>query len=167
MENERYIAIQSQEKFQFYLIALIFTLLGLSIQTYESHSYTVANALEVFSWSALLLSGLFGLSYLEWGPLIREKIAIENELDEKISYLRQMAHNGMVEVYVEQYSRTMPTENRINEFETHKGNVTKLIEGLEKKSLFKYRVLKWAFSLGVVSLVVARAFAPVAGIICS
>lgn len=160
MEDERYLAIQSQEKFQFYLVALTFTILGLSIQTYDDSSTKIASLIEIISWVSLLLSGLAGLSYLEWGPVIREKLAVKSDAEETISNLKKHKLGGVSTVNVEQHGKVMPIEERINEFEYHSDAVINLIDNLEKKSKIKYKIFKWCFLAGVVFLVGGRAYAP-------
>src|SRR5688572_20620227 len=57
-QEELKLSISQQEKFEFYLLALIFTILGLAVQTAKFGSHVVADALELCSWAALLISGL-------------------------------------------------------------------------------------------------------------
>jgi hypothetical protein len=58
-----------QEKFELYLLALIFTILGLAIQTAKLGANRVVDVLEVLGWLSLVVSGLIGLSRLEWVPV--------------------------------------------------------------------------------------------------
>ncbi len=167
MEDDRSIAIQSQEKFQFYLVALTFTILGLSIQTYDDSSSNIASLLELLSWGALLLSGLSGLSFLEWGPVIRIKLAAKSDADEKVSKIKQHRAGGKTIVNVEQYGKTIPIEERINEYESHSVLISDVIDSLEKKSQIKYNIFKWLFLAGVILLVGGRAYTPLTAILCA
>ena len=60
------IAIEHQIKFEFYLLALTFSILGLSIQTAEFGTYLSADLLELAGWLGLFLSGVVGLLRGEW-----------------------------------------------------------------------------------------------------
>jgi hypothetical protein len=61
-------AIQTQQKFEFYFLALVFTILGLSIQTAKL-SFWLQGVFEIAAWLSLLASGLAGLSRMEWIPV--------------------------------------------------------------------------------------------------
>jgi len=73
--SEREIAQQSQEKFEFYLVGLVFTLLALSIQTAKFGQSNLSDFFELSGWLSLAVSGLSGLWRLEYIPVIREKLA--------------------------------------------------------------------------------------------
>lgn len=96
--SEREIAQQSQEKFEFYLIGLVFTLLVLSIQTAKFGQSNLSNFFELSGWVSLAVSGLFGLSRLEYIPVIRDKIATKYEFEEKLAELRELQLKGVEEV---------------------------------------------------------------------
>ena len=76
MASEREVAAQAQEKFHFYLVGLVFTLLALSVQTEKFVGPALDDALEVGGWIALLCSGIAGLWRLEYVPVIRQKFAL-------------------------------------------------------------------------------------------
>ena len=89
-DNERAIANQSQEKFQFYAVSLVFTILGLSIQTANFDGHIVARICELLSWLMLLISGLSGLSHLEWNPVIHVQMVRKDELEATESQLQDI-----------------------------------------------------------------------------
>src|SRR5262245_61962142 len=62
------VARKLQEKYEWYFLALIFTVLGLSVQTAKlGHSFG-ADIFEVMGWVSLLVSGIAGLSRVELAP---------------------------------------------------------------------------------------------------
>jgi len=64
MDKNQEISIQTQQKFEFYFLALVFTVLGLSIQT-SVFSSKLQSAIEIAAWAFFLISGLAGLSRME------------------------------------------------------------------------------------------------------
>jgi len=58
-----------QEKFELYLVGLIFTILALSVQTSSFGTCRIADALELAGWAALLFSDISGLLRLEVVPV--------------------------------------------------------------------------------------------------
>lgn len=55
------------EKFEFYFLALIFTLLGASIQTVNFSATPLIGVWgELTGWALLTISGLSGLSKVQW-----------------------------------------------------------------------------------------------------
>ena len=67
---DREIAQKTQEKFEFYVISLVFTLLALSIQTSKFGSSNIADASELSGWVSLLVSGLAGLWRMQFVPIV-------------------------------------------------------------------------------------------------
>ena len=59
------IAVDLQNKFEFYFIGLVFTVLALSIQTASIAKGHIQYFFEIFAWFSLLLSGFSGLLKLE------------------------------------------------------------------------------------------------------
>ena len=57
---------KGQSRFNFYLVALNFSILGLALQTYRSEKLINGTPWEPAAWACLLISGLFALSYVEW-----------------------------------------------------------------------------------------------------
>ena len=65
------LAGEYQSKFRFYFVALTFTLLAATIQTVVFSEMNPLNSfLELLGWFSLLASGLSGLTYLEYTPVI-------------------------------------------------------------------------------------------------
>jgi hypothetical protein len=55
------LGLELRHKFDLYFVTLIFTLLGLAIQTSKKSSVACINYLEIAGWGLLFLSGLIGL----------------------------------------------------------------------------------------------------------
>ena len=67
--EEAKIAIEYQQKFVFYILGLTFTILALSIQTSSFEKFYFADLAEICGWLCLLVSGLLGLSRIEWSSV--------------------------------------------------------------------------------------------------
>ena|ERR1017187_3553235 len=68
--NDREYGMQLQEKFELYLLGLIFTVLALAVQTAKFDNINIIAAyFELVSWVALLISGLVGLWRMELIPV--------------------------------------------------------------------------------------------------
>ena len=158
---------QLQEKFELYLLALIFTLLGLAVQTAKFGAHQPADALELLGWTCLLISGFVGLSRIEWLPVIYQTNSRLSELKEEHARLVEAAENGVTalpvldqpglgdirEIIADRSRALVKTESRVKK--------------LEKLTRRKYGVHKWLFVLGLALVVSARGYGPASGILSS
>lgn len=119
-----------QQKFQFYLLALAFTILGLAVQTAEFEYGPWPARCEVGAWILLLVSGLAGLSRIEWLPSVYN-IARERDLTQ---YYRMEPHKREVRL------RSLETIER----------------QIKRRGGVKYQIHKWGFAAGVAVLALAR-----------
>lgn len=159
------IAHRLQERFDFYLIALTFTILGLSIQTAEFNEHNPSNILEVLSWFTLFLSGLVGLSRLEWIPAVFNAHAEVEESESEAVRLRRAQALGQTEVpLIGEERQTAPIEEAINSHQAFADNSRPMVEKLNNITLIKYRIHKWSLVAGMFLLIMARAIEPIADI---
>ena len=165
--SEREIAQQSQEKFEFYLVSLVFTLLALSIQTAEFGSSRFADAFEILGWLTLSISGIAGLSRLEYIPLIRGKVAIKDDFEQNINQIKELKLRGAKKVYVLETNSEITLDERLKEYEKGLSVIDPIIITLEEKGLFKYKLHRAAFVFGLSFLVVARAYPPLKQLVLS
>ncbi len=154
-----------QERFEFYVIALAFTILGLSIQTASFGDSVIPNLFELLGWLFLFVSGLVGLSRLEWVPVAYNVYAEIENLQAEVARLRQAQQIGHDEVPVIDDERgVVPIGEAI---QAQEDAVTKLkpkAERIERWTLIKYQIHKWALVLGLLFLLLSRASEPAIGI---
>ena len=84
-----------QEKYEYYFIALNFTLLALSVQTADFTSYSAQVVIELFGWLLLLSAGLLGLTRLEMQPVGHKGYAELQRKEEKLKQMKSGPHHTM------------------------------------------------------------------------
>lgn len=154
-------ARQLQEKFELYLLGLIFTLLALAIQTAKFGASDWADAFEVGGWLCLLVSGLFGLSRLEWVPVTLKTHSKLLGIKAELQQLTNAAHQG--HEYVPVIDQEQPAEiaTLISDRAEAVARVEERVKSLERGILRKYEVHKWSFVVALLLLILARAFLPI------
>jgi hypothetical protein len=135
--NENVIAQQTQEKFEFYLLSLVFTLLALSIQTAKFRGSNIADSLELFGWLFLIVSGLTGLSRMEWVPIIRTTLAQQQSFEEEIFKLKELELQGQTELHVLEGNYRQPIPERIDNRRDAIKLLSPYIDGLKRKHYFQ------------------------------
>lgn len=151
MDKNQEISIQTQQKFEFYYLALVFTVLGLSIQTSVFTSEKQAT-IEIIAWISLLISGLAGLSRMEWVPISYKhasKLTEERSIVADANTGRPFTESGrlMSEIEVKEFIQRI--EKRIKER-------TAIMDEIDTRSKVKYFLHKWMFVVSLVLLVTSR-----------
>ena len=144
------------EKYEFYFLGLTFTLLGLAVQTFKPTTVLSADVVEIGGWLCLLVSGLLGMSKIEWIPVI---LHVKN----RQSYLEE-AQGGLQKAESFNLSvRDSQSGQFVNVAEVSAVAAKSLAEvatqgsRLERWYEIKYRWQKACFLIGLVALVLARA----------
>jgi hypothetical protein len=161
------IAHNTQEKFDFYLLALVFTLLALSVQSAKFEGGALSTSFELLGWMFLLASGLFGLWRIEYIPVERVKLAQLDGLNEKINEAKRLKLSGTSEIHVLSTDDKQSLEDRISNLKESVELLTPLTKELEKENLIKYKVHKLGFVLGLTLVVVARGIEPLIVVLSS
>lgn len=163
--SEYGIAQQTQEKFEFYLLSLVFTLLALSVQTAKFGGSIAADALELGGWLFLIISGFTGLSRMEWVPVIRTTKAQQSGFEEEIRKLKTLQLQGQTELIVLENSTKQPITERIENRQEAIGLLCSYLKKLERKHDVKYGLHIYGFVFGVLFVAVSRAFNPAIAIL--
>ena len=167
MKTEREVAQEAQEKFEFYVIGLVFTLLALSIQTAEFGKTTTKDILELVGWFSLLVCGIAGLWRLEFIPVIREKLAMVDETEGALQNLKADKARGIITVYVIESESEQPIDQRIAGHQVAYRKLKDLVAELERHNRIKYTVHRYFFVIGLLALILARAYGPIASLLIS
>lgn len=153
-----------QEKFELYLLALIFTILGLAIQTAKLGTYRAADVLEILGWISLAISGVTGLWRMEWVPVALKTGAQLQGLRKERQKLAEHAERGLKQVQIEDQQEPFDVHELVA---TRDGIIQRgqaRLDKIEKTIHVKYAIHKWTFVLGLVLLIVARSYAPIVGV---
>lgn len=144
-------------KYEFYFLALTFTILGLLLQSAKFDNYTIISAYyEIAGWIFLLLCGLFGLAKMNlWYKVLYHYSAFEELLKKTIECKNDFDKcNSCVEVKCNYYNDIVII---MNDYERWKGEY-------EDKTLFLYKIYfllyifqYTSFVVGVLSVIIARA----------
>ncbi len=159
-EIERKIAVNTQEKFEFYVISLVFTLLAVSIQTAEFNFSKVSDSFELAGWAALLISGIFGLWRVEYLPDQRLKLDQKSDLQAEIYEYKKLQMEGKSSVFVLDTHSDQNIDDRIVNLQQGVDALSSILTKLEKTNMLKYSIHRVSFLIGVVCIVIARAYDP-------
>ncbi len=153
MDENLELSIQTQHKFEFYFLALVFTILGLSIQT-SQFSTKIQSVFEIGAWLAFLASGLAGLSKMEWLPLAYKHYSERTQ--EKL-YSRE-AKTGRR--FIDETGQQLSGEeiaNLAKKVDERIVKRTNIMNKIEARNKIKYFIHKWLFVAGLALLLLSRA----------
>lgn len=159
------IAQQTEEKFYFYLTALVFTLLGLSIQTASFGDSNFANILEIMGWLSFLLSGLAALSRLELCPNVYQSFDGLKKLKAHKDELLRMQKQGLKEVHVLEDNNTESIEVLLREEDEQINTLDAHIKKIQNSVTIRYQIHRWSFVIGLLLIISARAYLPISNMI--
>lgn len=155
MATEQELAHQTQERFHFYSLGLIFTLLAASIQTGKFDGPKTATAIELVGWACLLFAGLMLMWKVEWDSTLRMLHQRLDEADDEIHTLETLLAQGLAEA-------DGPHGQKINisaRLAEHAQKVPMARERLEKLTELDHAKYGWAkigFVVGLIAVAVAR-----------
>ncbi|MCK5100957.1 MAG: hypothetical protein KAR45_22800 [Desulfobacteraceae bacterium] len=84
MKTNQDVSIEIQQKFEFYFLSLVFVLLGLSIQTAKIGNYQAQDLIEICGWVCFFISGISGLSRMEWLSPVYKGYHLKQKSDKQI-----------------------------------------------------------------------------------
>lgn len=147
------------EKYEFYFLGLIFTLLAASVQTADFIAYTQLNSfIELFGWAAFGVSGVVGLSKIEY---LSSLIAIRNNRNENSSYASQLQKAkamGTPSVRVAETGESKSIDEVISVLEENTKTWQDRLDKFGRSHEIKHHVQKYTFLVGLLFVAVARAY---------
>lgn len=148
------------DKFELYIISLVFTLLGLSIQTAKFDSYVVLNFSELFGWIALLVSGVFGLWRMEYVPVVLQNLGRKENFENRVFELEKAKLQGGEKVYVALTATDLSCDELLTNLRNSIATLDPVIKEQEKSILLKYGVHRVLLVVGMACLLIARGGLP-------
>lgn len=150
-----------QEKYEYYLIALNFTILALSIQTAKFADGKVGIALELTGWLMLLVGGVVALLRLEAQPGAHRGYAELDAQEDKVTTLKEYQLKGTTEIIqLDLGGEPVKIEESIRQKEDWILRNRPTVESLESRIIIYYRVHKTLFILGIISIAASRGYQP-------
>lgn len=148
--SESEIAQQTQEKFEFYMISLVFTLLALSIQTASFGKSDFSDICELLGLALLFVSGISGVWRMEYVSVERIQKSYKTNIEDFVLVLKDpnMSRDIRQEII----------DKNIKEYKAMLKELDPVIEKIEKVNMIKYRVHRLAFVFGLIFLLLSRAF---------
>jgi hypothetical protein len=147
------------EKYEFYLLGLTFTLLGASIQTADLGEYSTINSIiELARWFAFGLSGVTGLSKIEYLPSL---ITIRNEKNSNKGYMDELQRAralGKQSVRVAQTGEALEIDQVLSIVENNVVTWNNRLEQYGKWHEIKHVVQKYSFLSALFLVACSRAY---------
>lgn len=144
-------------KFEFYFVALIFTILGLALQTASlEEASTVVVVVEVTSWALLVLSGLVGLSKVKWLAstiMVRNRKEFLSDLERQI-YITQA--QGQTHVLDSGSGNQVPIQDMLDTIKDSEEKADKNLLRLGKRHEIKEHTQWWGFVVAIVLVALSR-----------
>lgn len=156
-ENQNFlISREVSQKFEFYFLALVFTILGLSVQTSSFTQNYYQYIFEIIALISLLVSGLAGLFRIEWIPVAYRHYGALQEDRKKIDMFNKgLEGRTILKPSGEQFTN----EELVREKEKLEGFVLKrqkISDRVDKRTTIKYYIHKYAFIIGIITLIISR-----------
>lgn len=149
-----------REKFEFYFLALTFTLLGASIQTANfSASPEISIVIELTAWVLLGASGLLGLSKVQWISSILLAKNQEKNLTGIAQNFRISEKQGLLFVLNLDSGKQVHIAEMIEKVEGSAARYRQLAEAFGRKNAIKHHFQWWFFILGLMGVGAARGYA--------
>jgi hypothetical protein len=154
-----------QEKFELYVLALLFTILAASIQTAKFGVSQVADWLELASWVMLAISGLVGLWRMEWAPVVHQIHGKKLNIMAERQRTADAAAQGTTEVQYQDTKKAVSIGGVIAEHDDIISKLTKQEKAGDRTLRRRWAVHKWTFVAGLALVIASRAYVPASSLI--
>lgn len=150
----------AQEKFDFYVVALAFTVLGLAIQTAHFGGRPLSDVLELLGWSGLMTSGIGGLFRLQHQPHVYQFMGLQANQESRLAGLRKAREQGTTVIRTLDTSKTIDIETLITKDEETLNKIETKVKEIQAKAGIGYRVQSVGLIAGLLALMAARGLGP-------
>lgn len=156
---------EARNKFDFYVVALSFTLLGLAVQTAPSTPPPAVAVFELLGWLGLLAAGLSGLHRLELQPRVFELLGLQAGQQSRLAGMRRARAEGVAEVHLLDSATDRPVADQIAHDERDMEKIEGAYQETSGKSLRSYKRRSFFLLQGIGSLMLSRGWELVAAIL--
>jgi len=155
----------AQQKFDFYTVALAFTVLGLAIQTAHFGARPLADLAELIGWCSLLVSGIAGLKRLEVVAHVFQFMGLSAGQQDRLTGLRKAREQGTSTIRTLDKGKDLDISELIAREEGDLGKIEEKIAEISGTSQLAYRIRSVALWVGLAALMVARGLGPLLGLL--
>lgn len=149
-----------QQKFDFYFVALTFTILGLAVQTATFGTQPVADCFELLGWLSLLVSGIAGIHRLQWQPQVFQLWGVQTGQENRLTGLRKAKAQGTRTVHTLETGSDISIDEVIANDEKGLSIVKQRIDTVQGHADRGHSIRSFTFLLGLAALIIARGLSP-------
>ena len=155
------IAINYQEKYDFYIVSLVFTILAFSIQTSHFEGNILIKISELVAWIALLISGIAGLSMLRDTRFLYKLIALKHKFENKENDFKELLLKGVKEIHILEDSKDHPVDEQIKLAGESVSKIENKLKVEQSKNKKRYRIQNVFMIMGFSFLIISRGIIPI------
>lgn len=158
------VASRIHEKFHLYFIALAFTLAGLAVETAEFNQGVIVHAFELLGWIGLAITGLVGMSRIR---NVETQFALAAERSQRSKTIKDITAGAMrreVGMAVGPAGEALNPREAYDKMKVEYAVLGEMIEDEGKITGIKWRIQKFAFLSGLITLMLARGWPGIASI---
>lgn len=147
-----------QQQFEFYFTGLVFTLLGLAVQTGKSTSHNWINYFELSGWICLMTCGCVALHRLMMVPsLIRSQVELDRVTTEleQLNIDLQNGHSPNTTIPTED-SSSLTLSQAIEQHTQSKNNIEVIVRKSDTWNSYKGWICMVTFLLALFFLIISR-----------
>jgi hypothetical protein len=152
-------ASRIQEKFDFYLIGLTFTVLGFAVQTARFGRGEVCDASELLAWAALFVSGIFAFRRLEWTPPFYVESAERDRIAGFATEFRRRHAEG-APVRNAKTLAPVDTAEMVERYDAASRARDEILSNMNDRGRRRYVLQRTMFLAGFLLLMLARGLSP-------
>ena len=160
-------ALETDRKFEFYFSGLIFTLLGLSVQTSRPDADIVPVTLELLGSSLFLVSGIIAIIRLTW---LRDRlwrfVDLETTNREMQDFERYKRDGGTYLIQQEDNTKVAIAECIATKIEED-AILNDIISSLARKGTNYFKAQLWTFFAAILFIMISRVWPQIIGIYCT
>lgn len=147
-------------KFEFYFVALIFTILGLALQTADMAGLPVVIVIiEIVGLALLVIAGSVGLSKIKWlasTVMMRNRREVVSDLERQI-HISQA--EGQTHVLDSGSGRRIPIQEMLGTLKNSEEEANKSLFRLGRRHEVKEHIQWWGFVAAIVLIALSKAAA--------